>query len=297
MTVQAQDSVQYYAGPINVGAIIPITAFTFIDNSHVSVKVRGESTIWEYGVDYTVDGANTIERTITINKAVSDGQVLAVYLDVPITQNINPEEGGNFPASTQEFTLDKLTYICQMLYERVIRSLQVSVDTAFDGVLYNVEENAGKAIIVNATGTGVAYSSYKIDDLEGIVRRLFASISNIDIVAESIDNVNTTAQHISNVDIVGDDISSVNTVAQHISNVDIVGGDLALGSEGAIYKVNDNKLNIDIVSNDISNVNTVAQHISNVDIVGDDLALGSEGAIYKVNANKPNIDIVSNDIF
>lgn len=164
MTVQAQDSVQYYDGPINVGAVIPITNFTFIDNSHVSLKIRGIDEIWEYGTDYTVEGADTLTRTITLNRVVEAGQVLAAYLDVPITQNISPEEGGNFPAYTNEFVLDKLTYICQMLYERVNRSLQVSVDTKFNGTLPEVLPN--RSIKINKEGSGLELSEFDFDQVK-----------------------------------------------------------------------------------------------------------------------------------
>lgn len=161
MTVQAQDSVQYYDGPINVGTVISITDFTFIDNSHISMKLRNVDGIWKYGVDYTVDGAGTLKRTATILKEVKAGQTLAVYLDVPITQNISPEEGGNFPASTNEFVLDKLTYICQMLYERVARSMQVSIDNPFNGTLSVLAPS--KAIKINAAGDGLELSEYDPD--------------------------------------------------------------------------------------------------------------------------------------
>lgn len=161
MTVQAQNSTQYYEGPIAVDTVLSITEFTFIDNSHVSVKVRGESSIWEYGVDYLVAGANTLNRTLTVKKAVPEGSVLAIYLDVPITQGISPEEGGNFPASTNEFVLDKLTYICQMLDERLKRSLQISIDTPFSGTLPQPEPN--KALKINAEGNGFVMSDYDPD--------------------------------------------------------------------------------------------------------------------------------------
>ena len=237
MTVQAQDSVQYYDGPINVGAVIPITDFTFIDNSHVSVKIRGESTIWEYGVDYIVEGANTTERTITINKAVSDGQVLAAYLDVPITQGISPEEGGNFPASTQEFTLDKLTYICQMLYALISRSLQVSIDTPFNGILLNLDQNKGAALIVNNTGDGITYSHFSVAELDYIANRLYASIANIDTVANNItkintvsannDNITTVANNNENITAVGANILSVTSVAASLANLAVIVDNLA----------------------------------------------------------------------
>ena len=226
MTVQAQDSVQYYDGPINVGAVIPITDFTFIDNSHVSVKIRGEESIWEYGVDYTVAGANTVERTVTINRAVSEGQVLAVYLDVPITQGISPEEGGNFPASTQEFTLDKLTYICQMLFALISRSLQVSIDTPFNGTLLNLDQNKGAALIVNDTGNGITYSQFSVADLEYIANRLYASITNIDTVANNILKVNTVSANNDNITITADNNSNISTVANSILDVNSVAANL-----------------------------------------------------------------------
>lgn len=161
MTVQAQNSTQYYSGPISIGTVLAIKDFTFIDNSHVAVKVRNEATPWIYGVDYTVAGANTLERTITVLKEVPEGKVLAAYLEVPITQNIAPEEGGSFPAATQEFTIDKLTYICQMLKERLSRALQVSVDSLFDGTLPEALPN--RTFKINPEGTGLVLSKYDPD--------------------------------------------------------------------------------------------------------------------------------------
>ena len=202
MTVQAQDSVQYYDGPINVGAVIPITDFTFIDNSHVSMKIRNVDGIWEYGVDYTVDGAGTLERTATILKEVEAGQTLAVYLDVPITQNISPEEGGNFPASTNEFVLDKLTYICQMLYERVARSMQVSIDNPFDGTLSVLVP--GKAIKINAAGNGLELSDLDPDQAVVEIQRYIriaeaaaeAAEQSKDTAQEIVDGLNVTKEQV-----------------------------------------------------------------------------------------------------
>ena len=202
MTVQAQDSVQYYDGPINVGAVIPITDFTFIDNSHVSMKIRNVDGIWEYGVDYTVDGAGTLDRYAIIQRPVEEGQTLAVYLDVPITQNISPEEGGNFPASTNEFVLDKLTYICQMLYERVARSMQVSIDNPFDGTLSVLVP--GKAIKINAAGDGLELSDLDPDQAVVEIQRYIriaeaaaeAAEQSKDTAQEIVDGLNVTKEQV-----------------------------------------------------------------------------------------------------
>lgn len=161
MTVQAQNSVQYYNGPIEIGTELSIVEFTFIDNSHVSAKVRGNTEVWQYGYDYTISGAQTLIRTITVQRRVAENEVLAVYLDVPITQNISPEEGGNFPASTNEYVLDKLTHISQMLDERLKRSLQISIDTPFSGTLPAPEPN--KALKISPDGNSFVMSDYDPD--------------------------------------------------------------------------------------------------------------------------------------
>lgn len=287
MTVQAQDSVQYYDGPINVGAVIPITDFTFIDNSHVSLKIRGIDEIWEYGTDYTVDGADTLTRTITLNRAVEVGQVLAAYLDVPITQNISPEEGGNFPASTNEFVLDKLTYICQMLYERITRALQVSVDTPFNGTLPNPEGKANRIIALNSTGTGLAYSTYDVAELEYIANRLYASIDNVDITANNIEDVITTAANILSVNTVAEAIQNVITTAESITNVNIVGDDLALGADSAINKVNANKENIDINAANIEDIQNAEENAQTCI----DKALEAATSANRANTNANNATI------
>ena len=177
MTVQPQDTYQYYSGPITAGTTLSITDFAFASNSHVSVKIRGEVGNWLYGTDYLVEGENTAERSLIVQKDVAEGAVLAVYLDVPITQRVSPKEGGNFPAITQEFTLDKLTYICQMLDARLSRAFQVSIDTNFNGTLFDPTNKAGKAIKINSTGTGLEYSVEDIDTISATIRELFNQVT------------------------------------------------------------------------------------------------------------------------
>jgi len=192
MSVQEQNSVQYFEGPILSGTTLPITEFTFIDNSHVAAKIRGENANWVYGTDYTISGAGTSVRTITILKAVVADSNFAVFLNVPITQGISPEEGGNFPAAIQEMTLDKLTYICQMLYERITRSVQVSIDSNFDGLLYDAASYTGKALIINELGTGLSYSTDKINDIMALVRSILSQVQSLETSAAASASTATT---------------------------------------------------------------------------------------------------------
>lgn len=234
MTVQIQNSVQYFAGPIEVGTTLSIVDFTFIDDSHVSVKIRNNPEVWRYGYDYDVYGAQTLERQITVWRRVEEGEVLAVYLDVPITQNIAPEEGGNFPASTNEFVLDKLTYISQMLYERVARSMQVSIDTEFDGTLPNLVP--GKAIKINAAGTGLELSDLDPDqavkEIQQYIKIAEEAADSAEFYASdakaTVDNLNATADEIyaagEEVERVANEaVNNINNAAEHRLNSKEIG--------------------------------------------------------------------------
>ena len=276
MTVQTQQAYQYFSGPITVGTILSIVDFTYIDNSHVSVKLRDSEAIWEYGVDYIVRGAGTSERTVTILRRVQLNEVLTVYLDIPLTQGVSPEEGGNFPASTNEFVLDKLTGICQMLHERVTRSVQASIDVPFDGTILNLAQNKGKALIINQLGTGIDYSAYKIDDLEYIANRLYESITKVDTVANNIGSVTITANNIQGVNTTANNIQAINTTADNIGSVvitanNIQGVNTVANSIQAINTTADNIQDINTVANSIQAINTTADNIQGVNTVADDI--------------------------
>lgn len=234
MTVQIQNSVQYFAGPIEVGTTLSIVDFTFIDDSHVSVKIRNNPEVWRYGYDYDVYGAQTLERQITVWRRVEEGEVLAVYLDVPITQNIAPEEGGNFPASTNEFVLDKLTYISQMLYERVARSMQVSIDTEFDGTLPSLVP--GKAIKINAAGTGLELSDLDPDqavkEIQQYIKIAEEAADSAEFYASdakaTVDSLHTTADDIyvaceHTEQVAAEAVETINNAAEHRLNSKEIG--------------------------------------------------------------------------
>lgn len=234
MTVQAQNSAQYFAGPIEVGTTLSIVDFTFIDDSHVSAKIRNNPEVWRYGYDYDVYGAQTLERQITVWKRVEEGEVLAVYLDVPITQNIAPEEGGNFPASTNEFVLDKLTYISQMLYERVARSMQVSIDTDFDGTLPMLVP--GKAIKINAAGTGLELSDLDpdkaVEEIQRYIQVAEKAANNAELSADRANTIVDSLQVRANdiyaacdytEQVANDAVAAINNAAEHRLNSKEIG--------------------------------------------------------------------------
>lgn len=257
MTVQEQNLVQYYEGPISIGTSLPINEFTFIDNLHVAVKVRGENTNWIYGTDYTVSGATTSIRTLTLLKAVPLGKVLAAFVEIPITQGLAPEEGGNFPAATQELTLDKLTYICQMLYSRIKRSVQVSIDSNFDGLLYDAASQAGRAIIINELGTGLTYSTDKINDIMSLVKSILTQVQTLETSAATSAQTATTAKNsiLNNTgfiavsaDLLGS--NTIGTVALNLTGSNTIG--TVASNIANVVAAGANSLNITKVANETS---------------------------------------------
>ena len=84
------------------------------------------------------------------------GERLVIYREVPITQKSALDK--HWPFNVIEAGLDKLTIICQQLFDRLQRSFYVSESTStnFDT---KVPSEAGKTFSVKDDGTGkVTYS-------------------------------------------------------------------------------------------------------------------------------------------
>lgn len=110
--------------------------------------------------------------------------------------------------------------------------------------------------------------------------------TNIDIVAQDIDNVNAVGSSIDNVDTVAASITNVNTTATNIANVNTVAGISAnvttvannnanvttvAGIDSDVTTVAGNNTNVTTVATNIASVNTVATNIADVITVANDL--------------------------
>lgn len=202
-------------------------------------------TVLTYGTDYTVSlNPDGLGGTITLADAKTSDYTLTIYREYSPTQGSDYENFNSFPAETLEENLDKLTMITQQLQEQINRSVRVGITSDIDPEVLRQQ-----------------------------VVRVYASIDNVDTVADDIENVNTVAGDKANVDTVAGNIANVNTVAGISSDVSTVAG---------------NNANVSTVATNMSDVNDVANDITKVAAVADDLA-----NIDAVNANKTNIDAVA----
>lgn len=85
------------------------------------------------------------------------------------------------------------------------------------------------------------------------------NISDINIVADSLDKIDEVSLIASDIKNVSDNIANINTVALDKANIDAVAANKA-----NIDAVNANKINIDTVATNIADVNTVADNIDDI---------------------------------
>lgn len=122
--ITTQDRVTY-AGD-NVSTVFPVP-FEFFLNSDLTVvktAVGGVQTTLVLGIDYSLTGANVAGGgSLTKTLALATGEILAIFLNPPITQQSHYQSNGPFPAATLENDLDRQTQISQRLSDRLGRTL------------------------------------------------------------------------------------------------------------------------------------------------------------------------------
>lgn len=123
MTIQTTQSRITYAGD-NVSTTFNIP-FEFFLNSDLTVIKQvtstGVQTTLVLGTDYNLSGAGTPSGGVLtkLTGALLSGEVLAIFLNPPITQQLHYVSNNPFPSSTTEQSLDRLTQISQRLSDRI----------------------------------------------------------------------------------------------------------------------------------------------------------------------------------
>lgn len=93
---------------------------------HVFLGNGKEETELVYGTDYTVESTNMAEgATVVIHTAAAQGQTLAIVRICSHTQMLALPEYGKLPSTGIETALDKLTMICQQIWESIGRTLTI----------------------------------------------------------------------------------------------------------------------------------------------------------------------------
>lgn len=156
MTVSSTISKVSYSGDDStVSFPIPFNFTSNADIVAVLADADGNETTWTITTDYTLTGAGgTSGGTLTAFAAPATGETLVIYRDPEIKQLVDYVENDPFSADTHEGALDKLTYICQALDEKVGRALLQPVTSSGSNVTF-APPDAGKVLLWNATGTAV----------------------------------------------------------------------------------------------------------------------------------------------
>ena len=128
MAVQSATSQVQYVGNASTVTAYPVP-FRFDSNSHIYVDVTtqaGVTTSLTETTDYVLTGAGEESggEVVTV-AAVPATSTVTIYRLVPITQLTSYEEGGDFPASSHERALDKLTQIAQQTERKASQSIRV----------------------------------------------------------------------------------------------------------------------------------------------------------------------------
>lgn len=88
----------------------------------------GVETTLTYNTDYTVSiNSNGVGGTVTVSPTYSTSYTQVVYRETALTQSSDYEDYSQFPASTLEEDIDRLTLVVQELSERLDRSPQMGI--------------------------------------------------------------------------------------------------------------------------------------------------------------------------
>lgn len=171
MTVSTQ---VLYSGPYNTDSSTTSFSITFpMQNSNELavwlLKIStGIITPLVFNIDFTVTlnanqdtspgGSITIQPNAATGIANGSGQIpigytITITPDLALTQDFAFPEGGEFPSSSVEAALDRLTLIVQQQQNVQNNSIQIpSSDTGIDVVLPDAAMRANKALIFDADG-------------------------------------------------------------------------------------------------------------------------------------------------
>jgi len=130
MTLSTQTSKTTYIGN-GATSVFPVP-FPFLRPDDIKVLLRQDGAELPLlpGTHYNVEGAGEPSGgSLTLVEPPATGQVLLIYRDPAIVQEVDYVENAAFPAETHEAALDLLTMICQALDEKIGRAVLYPVST------------------------------------------------------------------------------------------------------------------------------------------------------------------------
>jgi hypothetical protein len=228
----------------------------------------GVETVLTLNTDYTVTGVGSYSGgTVTISPALSSDYSLTIQRVLPLTQETDLRNQGQFFAETHEDVFDRMSMINQQLQEQLDRAAKLPVTNTADA-----DALVADIVLLADNLSDLNTIADAISDIQTVADDLNEATSEIEVVAGSITNVNTVGNNITNVNTVAGVSSNVTTVAGVAANVTTVAGISSAVSgvaaiSSAVSAVNSNATNINAVSGNATNINTVAGIASDVDTV------------------------------
>lgn len=189
--------------------------FRILDDTHLRVVHRdaeGTEVTLAPGEDYTVTGVGENGGgSVLLVAAPATGETVTIIRNMPLTQEIDLENQGEFYAETIEEGLDALTMGVQQLREELDRSVKVPVSgdvSEVDELMGNVRTIAGMADEVTAVAGAV-----------GDVTTVAGSVADVAVVAANQAAVSTVAGSVTAVTTVAAATDEITLVAENISSV------------------------------------------------------------------------------
>jgi len=125
-----------------------------------------------------VQSPSTEGGTLTTND-VLDGVELLIYRDTSLTQQVDYQDGGRFPADSHEQALDKLTLQNQDQQDDLNRSLKTKIGDDSNYEVGNLESGKLVQVVGNELTTDGSQDTTGYTDIQAIARSLNISFSAV----------------------------------------------------------------------------------------------------------------------
>lgn len=123
----------------------------------ILTNASGVDTVQTITTDYTLAGEGLdTGGTVTMLTPPAPGEVLTIYRDMTLTQEVDYIEGDSFPSTTHETALDRLTMIAQQQQDLLDRSFKLPDTFVASGESLTLPApEADKVLLWNATGDAI----------------------------------------------------------------------------------------------------------------------------------------------
>ena len=147
MTVSTEPvPVSYNGDDATVDFSIPWKYFSKSDVRVTHRSAAGVETTWVLSTDFTLTAAgDDAGGTLTATTAPASGAKITIDLDTPNTQTASFPKGGDFPSTTAEDALDRLTQIAAKIEQLFNRALRVPITDTQTGSLLELPIDSSRA--------------------------------------------------------------------------------------------------------------------------------------------------------